>query len=75
MGTQFILVQNMTEPIILGIPFITLLYPFQVSKEGIKTTILGSTINFPFIYTLTRKEIHQVQSDSINKKLNLIQQK
>ena len=26
--TQFVLVQNMTEPLILGTPFITLLYPF-----------------------------------------------
>ena len=65
----------MSGPIILGILFITLLYPFQVSKEGVKTTIWGSTINFLFIYPLTRKEIHQVQSDSINKKINLIQRK
>ena len=36
LGTQFILVQNMTEPIILGIPFITLLYPFQVSKSKLQ---------------------------------------
>ena len=27
--TQFILVQNMTKPFILGIPFITLFYPFS----------------------------------------------
>ena len=26
--TQFVLVQNMTKPLILGTPFITLLYPF-----------------------------------------------
>ena len=73
--TQFILVQNMTEPLILGTHFITLLYPFQVTDEGVKTTILGNTIFFPFIYPLTKKEIHQVQSDSINKRINLIQRK
>ena len=73
--TQFILVQNMTEPLILGTHFITLLYPFQVTDEGVKTTILGNTIFFPFIYPLTKKEIHQVQSDSINKRINLIKKK
>ena len=65
----------MSEPLILGTPFITLLYPFQVNDEGVKTTILGNTIFFPFIYPLTKKEIHQVQSDSINKNINLIQRK
>ena len=73
--TQFILVQNISEPLILGTPFITLLYPFQVNDEGVKTTILGNPIFFPFLYPLTKKEIHQVQSDSINKNINLIQRK
>ena len=54
------LVQNMTEPLILGTPFITLLYPFQVNDEGVKITILGNTIFFSFIYPLTKKEIHKV---------------
>ena len=65
----------MTEPLILGTPFITLLYPFQVNDKGVKTIILGNTILFPFIYPLTKKDIHQVQSDSINKRINLIQRK
>ena len=43
--TQFILVQNMTEPLILGTPFITLFYP-QVNDECVKTTILGNTYFF-----------------------------
>ena len=46
----------MTEPLILGTPSITLLYPFQVNDEGVKTTILGNTIFFPFIYPLTKKK-------------------
>ena len=65
----------MSEPLILGTPFITLLYSFQVNDEGVKTTILGNNIFFPFIYPLTEKEIHQVQSDLINKRINLIQRK
>ena len=65
----------MTEPLILGTPFITLLFPFQVIDEGVKTKILGNTIFFPFRYLLTKKEIHQLQSDSINKRINLIQRK
>ena len=60
--TQFILVQNMTKPLILGTLFITSLYHFQVNDEDVKTIILENTIFFPFIYPLTKKEIHQVQS-------------
>ena len=30
--TQFMLVQNMTEHLILGTPFITLLYPFSSNR-------------------------------------------
>ena len=65
----------MTEPLILGTPFIILLYHFQVNDEGVKTIILGHTIFFLFIYPLTKNEIRQVQSDSINKRINLIQRK
>ena len=65
----------MIEPLILGTPFITLLYPFQVNDEDVKTTIFGNTIFFLFIYPLTKNEICQVQSDSINKRINLIQRK
>ena len=36
-------VQNMTEPLTLRIPFITLLYPFQVSDEGV-------TLYFSLLY-------------------------
>ena len=57
----------MTEPLILGTPFITLFYPFQVTDEGVKTTILGNTIFFPFVYPLTQKEIY--------KRINLIKRK
>ena len=36
--TQFVLVQNITEPLILGTPFITLLYHFQVNDEGVNSS-------------------------------------
>ena len=46
-----------------------------MSKEGVKITILGNTIFFLFIYSWTKKELYQVQSNSIKKKINSIQRK
>jgi len=35
--TTFVLVKNMTDKVILGLPFITLLYPFTTDQEGLIT--------------------------------------
>ena len=43
---------------ILGTPFMALLYPFLVTKEGIKTNVLGKDIFFRFIVPPVLKEKH-----------------
>jgi hypothetical protein len=35
--TSFVLVKNMTDKVILGLPFITLLYPFTTDHDGLIT--------------------------------------
>ncbi|KAH1257104.1 Enzymatic polyprotein [Glycine max] len=44
--TNFLLVKNLKNEVILGTPFITSLLPLQISKEGITTTDLGRKITF-----------------------------
>ena len=39
----------MTDKIILGAPFIYLLYPFTTSSEGITTHVLGQPVTFKFL--------------------------
>ena len=43
---------------ILGTPFMALLYPFLVTDEGIKTNVLGKDIFFRFIVPPVLKEKH-----------------
>lgn len=44
----FILVKNMQQEVILGNPFLTLLYPFIVTNKGIQTYFEGQKILFTF---------------------------
>ena len=55
----------------LGTPFLTLIYTFEVSENGVKTTKSGNNIFFPFLHCLAKKEINQIQDNYIN----LIQRK
>ena len=43
-----ILVKNMTDKVILGLPFINALYPFLVEHDGITTDPFGQKVKFKF---------------------------
>ncbi|KAK9996710.1 hypothetical protein SO802_021396 [Lithocarpus litseifolius] len=45
---QSILVKNMTDKVILGLPFINALYPFLVEHDGITTDPFGQKVKFRF---------------------------
>lgn len=47
--TSFVLTQNLTNHVILGIPFISLLYPFITSSTNITASPLGKPITFSFL--------------------------
>ena len=47
--TTFVLVKNMTDRVILGNPFMCLLYPFITDSEGISTHPFGQTVKFKFL--------------------------
>jgi hypothetical protein len=43
-----VLLKNMTEKVILGIPFIAMLYPLTTDFDGVTTVKMGIPIKFPF---------------------------
>jgi hypothetical protein len=47
--TSFVLVKNMTDKIILGLPFITLLYPFTTDQDGLITYPMDEKVKFKFL--------------------------
>ena len=63
--TVFVLIKDLSSKIILGNPFMTLLYPFFTTIEGIKINVLGKDILFKFILPPILKEIYSL--DNISK--------
>lgn len=47
--TSFVLVKNMPDKVILGTPFICILYPFTSTELGITTTHFGQKVFFKFL--------------------------
>ena len=68
--TTFVLVKNMTDRVILGNPFMCLLYPFTIDSEGITTHPFGQLVKFKFLRSLEPREISNLQDVSISKTLN-----
>ena len=68
--TDFILIKDLSSKIILGNPFMTLLYPFIMTEEGIKTNVLGKDILSKFILPLILKEIYSLNNISIIKEID-----
>jgi hypothetical protein len=47
-----VLVKNMTDKVILGIPFIFMLYPFMAEEDGVSTVKMGVPVKFHFVSRL-----------------------
>ena len=73
--TTFVFVKNMTDMVILGNPFMCLLYPFITNSEGITTHPFGESVKFKFLKSLEPRDISSLQEVSISKTLNLISAK
>ncbi|CAL9001840.1 unnamed protein product, partial [Prunus brigantina] len=70
--TSFVLVKNITDEVILGLPFIALLYPFQVDYDGVISTYLGEQVKFEF---LSKPELHNLkalQKQSVSKSIQIV---
>ena len=73
--TTFVLVKNISDKVILGNPFMCLLYPFTTDSEGITTHPFGQPVKFKFLRSPKPKDINSLKEVSISKTLNLIQAK
>ena len=70
---QFIIVHDLNTDVILGIPFLTQIYPFWVDSKGLGKKIMGQKILFKFITPIKYKELNTLQTNSIYHSINLIQ--
>jgi len=73
--TSFVLVKNMTDKVILGLPFITLLYPFTTDQDGLITYPMDEKVKFKFLAKPERSQLNAFKSNSIFKSVNLIKSK
>jgi hypothetical protein len=73
--TPVVLVKNMTNKVILGLPFIHLLYPFMTEEDGITTSPPGQLAKFEFISKLELSKIHLLKENSISQSICLINNK
>jgi len=69
----FLIIDNITNDVILGTPFLTQIYPFYVNEAGIHTKIMGKAISFNFLSLARQKEVVSLQSSSIFKQINTLQ--
>ena len=70
--TKFVLVKNMTDRVILGNPFLCLLYPFISDNEGITAHPFGQSVKFKFVRSLEPWEVSSLQKASISKTLSTL---
>ena len=60
----------MSDRVILGNPFMCLLYPFITNSAGITTHPFGHPVKFKFLRSPEPREISNLQNVSVSKTLN-----
>ena len=64
-----LIVDNITNDIILGTPFLTPIYLFYVNETDVHTKIMAKPVSFKFLFAARQKEAVSLQSSSIFKQL------
>ena len=67
--------KNLTDRLILGLPFITLIYHFLVNYDGIITYPFDEPVKFNFLSTPELDTLTSLQENSVTKTINRIQTK
>ena len=73
----FILVKDLKEKTLLGIPFLSTIYPIRVDDQGIRTTLLDKEILFEFSNPPDERSINTLRDQAIQAKesqVNLLNQ-
>jgi len=73
--TSFVLVRGIIDEVILGLPFITLLYPFNVEYDEVTSVYLGEKVKFQFLAKPELRALKALQSSSVSKTISLIESK
>ena len=60
------MVKDITQNIILGTPFISLLKPYKVTNHSISTKVLNTKIEFPFVEKPKVRNLNLLKSLSIH---------
>jgi len=61
--STFVLIENLLESVILGIPFLTSIFPFKVDTYGLTTEIFGKLIFYKFIFSPREKEVKALKEN------------
>ena len=64
---DFVITEDITEDIILGIPFINQIRPYQSDYDGIRTTLMDTEIFFPLLRPLSSHEQQRIKDETVFK--------
>ena len=64
--SSFVLVKNMTDKVILGLPSIYLLYPFTTNTREVTTKSFGQQVTFKFLTKPETIELKRLKECSIS---------
>jgi hypothetical protein len=73
--TSFVLVKNMGDKVILGLPFIHLLLPFTTDVDGITTAPFGQPVKFNFLNRIEENDAKFMKDKLISQSICLIKNK
>ena len=68
----FILVKDLKEKTLLGVPFLSSIYPIQVDDQSIRTTLLDKEILFEFANPPDERSINTLRDQVIQAKENQV---
>ena len=64
---DFVITKDINEEIILGIPFITQIKPYAAQLDGIHTKVLGKSLIFPYLNSISNDENEFIKDRSVFK--------